>query len=146
MQGPRLSIKAIIICDGRILTMKGKDRDGDYYLLPGGGQHAGESVHEALQRECREEIRTGVVIHELRFIRDYIGRNHEYAAEEGNVHQVELMFRCSLPEGARPAVGAVPDENQTAVEWLPLDRLASHRLYPRSLRTALADIGAPGPI
>ena len=146
MQSPRLSVKAIIIRDGRILTMRGNDPWGDYYLLPGGGQHHGESVPEALQRECLEEIGTTVQIHELRFVREYIGRNHEYAAEDGDLHQVELMFVCSLPEGAQPAVGSSPDVNQTAVEWLPLERIAELRLYPRSLASAFADLGAAGPL
>jgi len=146
MQSPRLSVKAIIIRDGHILTMRGHDPWGDYYLLPGGGQHHGESVHEALQRECLEEIGTGVVVHDLRLVREYIGRNHEFAAEDGHLHQVELMFVCSLPEGAEPRMGSSPDVNQTSVEWLPLERLGEYRLYPRTLRPVLADLQANGPL
>jgi 8-oxo-dGTP diphosphatase len=142
MVGPRLSIKAVIIRDGHILAMKGHDPWGDYYLLPGGGQRHGESVPEALQRECLEEIGTTVVIHDLRLVREYIARNHEFAAEEGDAHQVELIFDCTLPEGARPVMGSTPDVNQVSVEWLPVDRIQEYRLYPQSLRAVLVDLSA----
>jgi len=140
MQGPRLSVKAIIIRDGMILTMHGVDDWGDYYLLPGGGQNRGETAHEALQRECLEEIGTGVVVHELRLVREYVAAHHEFAAAEPGLHQVELMFRCSLPEGARPRVGSSPDVNQVSVQWLELRRLQEYRLYPRSLRSVFQDL------
>ena len=86
----RNSAKAIIIQNNRLLAIRGKDPWGDYYLLPGGGQRAGETILEALQRECLEEIGTTVVTHDLRLVREYIGRNHEFAEYAGDVHQVEL--------------------------------------------------------
>ena len=73
----RNSIKAIIIRDEQSLVTRATDDLGDYYLLPGGGQEPGESMTEALQRECLEKIGTKVVVHDLRVVRDYIGKNHE---------------------------------------------------------------------
>src|SRR4051794_29963269 len=83
---------------------------------------------ETLQRECLEEIGTRVEISELRFIREYIGSKHEFAEKDGNVHQIEFMFECVLPEGAVPSVGHVPDSTQTGVVWLELAKLDSYRL------------------
>lgn len=136
----RNSIKAIIIRDHRILTIKGTDPFGDYYLLPGGGQNPAETIHEALHRECQEEINCNVIIHDLRIIREYIGKNHEFKEFDHDVHQIEFMFRCSLPENAEPRVGNMPDVNQNSVEWLDLKDLTKYRLYPQSLRDVFVNI------
>jgi 8-oxo-dGTP diphosphatase len=131
----RLSIKAIIIQDGHLLAIRQLDALGEWYTLPGGGQHALETIPDALRRECLEEIGSDVAVGRLRFIRDYIGRNHEFAAEDGDMHQVELMFECRLL--SEPCVGDVPDTFQTGIEWLDLSRLADYRLYPSTLRGLL---------
>ena len=51
----RVSAKAIIIRKGKLLLLRARDRAGIYYLLPGGGQNNGETLHEALVREFLEE-------------------------------------------------------------------------------------------
>lgn len=78
--GPvRNSAKALIIRENQLLCTKNKDQWGVFYLLPGGGQEPGENLPDTLRRECREEIGAGIVIGELRYIREYIGKNHEFA-------------------------------------------------------------------
>ena len=106
-------------------------------LLPGGGQEHGESLHDALRRECLEEIGTGVEIQELLFVRDYIGRNHEFAEFQSDEHQLEIMFRCALADGAAPMAGVAPDIHQVSSEWLDLTASEAARLYPRALLTFL---------
>lgn len=141
---PRLSVKAVILRDGRLLTTRNVDQEGVFYLLPGGGQELGESLPEALRRECREEIGVAVEVGDLLFVRDYIGRNHEFAEVDADFHQVELMFACTLPDDQIPRTGAQPDARQaqiwrqTGVEWLEVARLGEYRLYPRALAPALA--------
>jgi 8-oxo-dGTP diphosphatase len=131
----RLSVKAIIVQGGRLLAVRNRDELGDWYLLPGGGQEVGETVDAALRRECIEEIGCEVRRGRLRYIRDYIGRNHEFAATDADSHQVELMFECDI--AADPVVGTRPDVNQTGVEWLPLASLGAYRLYPSALCTLI---------
>ncbi|WP_328824259.1 NUDIX hydrolase [Metabacillus schmidteae] len=48
----RNSSKAIIMnSDGdKILLTKNRDREGFFYLCPGGGQEHGETLHEALKK------------------------------------------------------------------------------------------------
>lgn len=133
----RVSVKAVIISGGRVLLVRNGDEQGDWYMLPGGGQSHGETLDQALQRECREEIGTGVVMGRLLFIRDYIGGHHQFSRNDSNVHQLELMFRCRLPVGAKPAVGPAPDPYQNGVAWLPVRDLERHRLYPSPLRVLL---------
>ena len=146
MQPIRNSAKAVIIRDGHLLLTVNKDDDGVFYQLPGGGQHVGEPLAEALRRECREEIGVDVIVGDLRYVREYIARHHEFAATDGDVHQIEYMFACRLPEGAEPADGHEPDSMQVGVEWVPLERLGATRLYPAALIPLLASACADGPV
>ncbi len=137
MKPIRNGAKAIIIEDGKLLAIKLADGRGYWYALPGGGQEPGEALTEALRRECMEEIGAEIVICDLRFVRDYIGNNHEFAFSDSETHAVEMMFLCRLAKGADPRPGAVPDTGQVGLEWLELDTLDSYRLYPLGLRALI---------
>jgi ADP-ribose pyrophosphatase YjhB (NUDIX family) len=129
----RNSAKAIIIRDGRLLVIRNIDTDGDFHILPGGGQRFGETLGEALKRECLEEAGASVRVGRLRLVREYIGKNHEFASDDGEAHQLEFMFECELVDDYSPREGHLPDQYQTGVTWLPLDELEKHRLYPKVL-------------
>jgi 8-oxo-dGTP pyrophosphatase MutT (NUDIX family) len=142
----RNSAKAIIIRDGHLLATRHVDADGDWYLLPGGGQEPGETLVEAVRRECREETGALIEVCDLKLVREYIGRNHEFAEEDADAHQVEFMFECRLRGSSyQPALGGTPDISQIGVVWLPLPDLTSSRLYPSVLRTLLASGVPDGP-
>ncbi len=135
----RVSAKAILVRDGKLLLMRGKDRSGAYYLLPGGGQRAGETLREALTRECAEE--TGILVRpgRVRYVRDYIARNHEFAEWDRDFHQVEVMFVCTFVRRlGRPRE---PDASQTGFRWLPLGRLRAARFYPAVLKGLISGDG-----
>lgn len=145
----RVSAKALILHEGRLLATSNRDRYGDFLLLPGGGQHPLESLHEALARECEEELGPGIGLEvgDLALVREYIGRNHEFAEEDGDVHQTEMMFLCRLAHPERAVGGAEGDVHQTGVVWIPLDEVARHRIYPSVLRERLGPEGlSPGPV
>lgn len=129
----RNSAKAIIIQNGQLLAIRNRDAQGDFYILPGGGQEHRETLHEALHRECHEEIGVDIVIGPLRFVREYIGAHHEFAEHDGEVHQIEFMFNCDLKEGQIPANGPLLDTYQVGISWLPVAQLEQYRLYPAVL-------------
>lgn len=140
-----MAVKAVVIRDGRLLTIKSKDRVGDgqfYHSLPGGGQRPGETLHEALRRECLEEVGVSVEVGPLLYVREYIGLNHEYADLDRDFHQVEMIFACSLPQDVEPVLTKAADERQVAVAWIPLDELEAYRFRPRALQSLLR---LPGP-
>ena len=130
----RNSAKAIIIKKGRILLTKNKDDEGIFYLLPGGGQEPGETITDALIRECKEEISAEIIIGDIVFIRDYIGKNHEFAVWDGNTHQIEYMFCCQVKPGYEVKNGFNPDNAQIGVEWIDISRLKEYRIYPSVLK------------
>lgn len=135
----RISVKGLIIESGRILLPLHRDDAGLYYILPGGGQEPGESLPDALVRECREELGVDVTVGELVGARDYIGAHHEFAATD-DAHQVELMFRCTFV-GGTPGTGTAVDNRQIGAEWIELAALARVRFYPKRLADVLVARG-----
>jgi len=149
MDGQRFrnSIKAVIIRDGQVLLTVNEDPWGEFLLLPGGGQDFGETMVQALQRECAEELGCEIIVGDLLGIREYIGAHHEFAEVDSAMHQVEIMFQCDLPLGCEPRYGDLADDEgywaQTGVAWVPLDELARHRIYPSVLREWLPTLPEP---
>ena len=127
MNSIRNSAKAIIIADECLLTIKNQDEEGFWYILPA-----------RCQRECREELSVDINVGDLVCMREYIGRNHEFA-HDVDVHQIEFMFACSIHDGAQVGTGEQPDQWQVGYEWIPLDQLEDYRFYPKTLRRLLAD-------
>ncbi|MEK3705992.1 NUDIX domain-containing protein [Paenibacillus sp. FSL R7-0198] len=134
MKPIRNSAKAVIVQDGRLLVIRLEDQYGTAYVFPGGGQEKGEELKDAVVRECLEEIGQAVNVGELLHIREYIGKNHEFAEWDADIHQVEFYFACSLidPE-ATVFEGSNPDDHQVAVEWIALEELSQIRLYPKTI-------------
>lgn len=132
----RNAVKAIIIEDNKILTMKAKDSLGIFYLLPGGGQNFNETMIQALKRECLEEIGCHVEVLNLQLIREYIGKNHEFP-EDKDTHQIEYMFKCKIRDNETPKVGNNPDSTQIGIEWLEINKIKDYRLYPQQLRQVI---------
>lgn len=142
---PRLrnSVKALIRRQGAILLIRKQDfSDGEiYYLLPGGGQEGGETFTDALRREVREETGLEIRIGDLVLIREYIGRNHEYAQRHAEVHQIEFVFECEPLSVKTDLQGTHPDHGQIGIEWVDLTILPTINLYPKMLLTALDSEG-----
>jgi 8-oxo-dGTP diphosphatase len=128
----RYAAKALIIEEDRLLCLRKRGDIGVYYVLPGGGQEPGELLPETLTRECLEELGAHVEAGPLRFVQEYIGRNHVFKQVHGGMHFVNLYFECRLLERplSRPLT---PDQGQEALEWLGLDQLSEAAFFPRIL-------------
>ncbi|RAP77499.1 NUDIX domain-containing protein [Paenibacillus montanisoli] len=133
MKPIRNSAKAVIIENNRLLLTKNKDDQGFYYLFPGGGQEKWEVLSEAAARECLEEIGCVVEVGDLISVREYIGKNHEFAKWDYAAHQVEFYFECRILSRSDEFQGSNPDPDQIGVEWIQIDRLHEKRIYPRKL-------------
>ena len=53
---PRIRVSAVLRRENRILLVRQEKPGREYWLLPGGGVNAGESLVDALRRELAEEI------------------------------------------------------------------------------------------
>jgi ADP-ribose pyrophosphatase YjhB (NUDIX family) len=130
MRPIRTAARALVILGGRLLTIKMRDGSGVFYILPGGGQRHGETLETSLRRECLEEIGTEVEVGPLLYVREYIGKNHEFARSHRGFHQVEHVFQCRLPDPEGIGPGCEHDKKQVGVEWIPLENLPRCRLLP----------------
>lgn len=129
----RNAAKALIIKDNRLLVIK-NENNSVYYTLPGGGQNHNETLAEALERECLEEVGARVNVLETAFISEFIADNHNNKKMKG-FHQVDIFFNCQLVDGPDMTLASETDETQTGYEWIDIDQLEDATLFPMSLRS-----------
>ena len=140
LRQPRISGRALIVGDARVLVSCYEDADGPWYVLPGGGQRSGETLRACVVREVKEETCADVTVGRLRWVREFVLANHEDSRIDPGFHQVELIFECQLIQGAGIAMGKDHDAGQTGLHWFPIDELLGVRFYPRKVAAILAGI------
>ncbi len=144
---PEIRNTAKAICyngAGAILMLKKAYEDGTiFFTLPGGSQEPGESLEEALIRECEEEIGTAVIPGKLQYIHEYI--KHSRTPGKNPRHKVEFGFSCTLPDRYVPQMGYNPDPHQTEVLWLPSKQLLTASFIPARLPQCL-EAGKASPL
>jgi ADP-ribose pyrophosphatase YjhB (NUDIX family) len=93
---PVLGVGAVVVSDGKALLVKRahEPRKGEW-SLPGGGVEVGESLHDALRREIREE--TGLAVHVGPVI-EVFDRVH-YEAGRVRYHFVIVDYLCTCVGG-----------------------------------------------
>lgn len=103
----RFSVHAVIHFRGQVLLIKqtyGDKRWG----LPGGGVEPGETIHEAIKRECKEELGIDIIIEALTGM--YYHKS--FNAQVG-------IFRCIIPAGAEIRLS----EEHSEYKWFTVDEL-----------------------
>lgn len=130
----RSAARAIIICDGALLATKMRDHRGVYYILPGGGQLPGETLEKTVQRECLEEVGIPVKVVRLLYVREYIGKNHNFSKRHAAFHQLEHVFLCEIDDPKQACPGKEIDNHQIGVSWLAINALANIRFYPEAIK------------
>lgn len=130
----RNSAKAIIVQDGRVLLLQ-KQHAGSvaFTVFPGGGQEPGETLPEALKRECIEEIGARVEVGELLFVREYRSWEHEFHNPEKLHHQMDFFFLCTLEAPLDLGLVDNPDPGQIGVIWVAVEDLEAANFYPKAL-------------
>lgn len=127
----RISTRAVIEQDGRILLIECQDGDLLHYNLPGGGVDAGESLHEALRREVLEETCAEVdEIRRLLLVYEYVPRPPVYLYS--NEPAIAMVFQCTIRNGSEPSMPPNPDKFQIGVRWVALEDVCEPSEAPRA--------------
>lgn len=132
----RNSAKALVIRDGKMLALKLRDADGEFFILPGGGQNGEELLTDAVCREVAEEAGIRVACRELLFVIEGL-RGERF-------HRVDLVFACDYL-GDLSDAQLHADTNQIGVAWLDIAALNRQPLYPSRLRRQIMNYYAGKP-
>ena len=138
MTGPRISARGLVIQEDKLLVSCYTDRDGLWYVVPGGGQRRGETLEACVQREMKEEANANVSVGRLRWVREFISSSHPDSNIDPSFHQVEVFFECELTTGTEVSLGPTPDPGQHGLAWLPIPNLRDVRFFPRMAAQILA--------
>jgi ADP-ribose pyrophosphatase YjhB (NUDIX family) len=132
----RNAARALIVRQNKILLLRkeGGDR-GERFTLPGGAQDPGETLKEALNRECMEEIGTTVDIGDLIHVADFFKLRETQPPTRR--HVVEFLFQCTIHDNYSPRNGDRPDKHQVEVVWAELASVAQLPLSPQYLSTCI---------
>eukprot|EP01104_Vermistella_antarctica_P019679 TRINITY_DN784_c0_g2_i5.p1 TRINITY_DN784_c0_g2~~TRINITY_DN784_c0_g2_i5.p1 ORF type:complete len:169 (+),score=17.46 TRINITY_DN784_c0_g2_i5:91-597(+) len=119
--------------DCELLLIKTKKGDREGYTLPGGGQDPGESMQEAVIRECMEEVGADVTV--VRLLCVYERKSPPNSASAMWSHKVNFAFLCRLVDeaGYVPCYGSEPDLHQVGVVWVPVKDVPDIKMSQSSL-------------
>lgn len=143
MTGPRRlrpAARAVVVHDQRILVTRNRtsgDTRPDWYVLPGGGQHPGETLTATLVREVREETGVEVRPGALLWLRELIPgvRGDAPLGLDPDEHLLECVFDAEFVVDHGDAHEA--DPYQQGIAWVTPDYLSRIRFYPSALVPAL---------
>jgi 8-oxo-dGTP diphosphatase len=106
----RLSVHAVITnTSNEVLLLKATYND-EAWGLPGGALEPGETIHEALVRECAEELgcRSEIL---------YLSGVYSHATVQSHA----FVFRCALPDDAELHLSS----EHSAFRYVPVDELSA---------------------
>ena len=126
----RVSAKALVFKDECMLAIRLRDKDGEFFIMPGGGQHPGELLPAAVEREVEEETGIKVQAKDAVFIIE--------GAEGEQHHRVDIVYQCDYI-GSDNSMSH-PDTNQVGYDWLRIETLNHAPLYPSKLRRPIMNL------
>ena len=135
----RNSAKAIVVHEGKILVNRCISKFGEYYALPGGGQHTGEMLNETVRREVLEETGYTVVPMRLSGIYERISESRH----DANSHKIYFIFLCRLANEAQKTPTET-DRFQIGCEWVDLRQIQRRNLFPCAIRDNISGLVGRG--
>jgi 8-oxo-dGTP diphosphatase len=119
-QRPYLAVSAAIIRNGKVLLVRrARNPALNLYTLPGGAVEAGETLHQAVTREVREETSLTIEPIALAGHREVIMRDAQGRVER---HFVIMSFAARWLAGE-----PVLNEELDDARWLALEELSALR-------------------
>lgn len=114
----RVRVALLILKDNKILLIKHRKGNREYWLVPGGGIEVGETVNIALRREMLEETGLNVRVGNFVFSCETIGNNR---------HILHMFFEGKIV-GGELKIGN--ESNLVALSFISLDNINNIVLHP----------------
>ncbi len=122
---PSVGVGGVVVHEGRVLLIRrGKEPLYGRWVVPGGTVELGESLHEALVREMREE--TGLEVEPLELLTAFDRIERE--GERVRYHYVIVDYLCRLRSGEARAASDALD-----VAWAKPEELERYDLPAKAL-------------
>lgn len=128
----------IVIKDTDVLLMWRKNNK-EYYVFPGGGVEANETIEEAVIREIYEESTLTVKIEKLLYHLTYFNSDKTEESEQ-------FFYKCSyvsgepkLQKGSNEYRENAKGEDLYTPLWVPLHTITQLTLYPMTIRNWLIE-------
>ncbi|MFI5286151.1 MAG: NUDIX domain-containing protein [Candidatus Dormibacteria bacterium] len=118
----RLRVGVLVWREGEVLLVRHEKGGRSYWLVPGGGVDAGETMVAAATRELLEETGYAVEIGRLLLLCEAID------PKPGGRHIVNAVYAGTVRAGTLE-VGA-DDKSLREAKWQPLQALAELEMYP----------------
>lgn len=117
---PTTRISVVVVEDDKILLVKHRKGDREYWVLPGGRLEYGETFFECAMREVLEETGLEVAVDKIVFLSEAI-------APDRSRHIVNVYLTANVTGG----ILKVGEEDVlAAVDFVSLKELESQTLYP----------------
>jgi len=127
-------VRAVIIENEKVLTIKRTKPEVEYWVIPGGGVKENETNEEALRREAKEEL--GVEVEIKNLLLKIISQKKETFGHE------EYFYACEIKSGELGS-GVGPEFSNPryvgthTIEWLEIKDLDKYDLQPLDIKNLL---------
>jgi 8-oxo-dGTP diphosphatase len=129
---PEVGVGAVAVHDGAVLLVRrGRGPAAGEWSVPGGHVEMGETLHEAVVREVREETGLEVVVDR------FLGWVERMGEEDHPFHFVILDFAVTVLD---PAQAPVAGDDAAEVAWVPTGEVSDLRLV-QGVYEFLAEFG-----
>jgi len=118
----------IVIKDNKVLVVKSRYGDEEFYLFPGGGVEFGETLKDAAIRETLEETGYHVRIIKPVYINEYID------ARDKSRRVLNIFFLARLLNKKRLKI---KDKKIKEVKWVSIDKIKEIDLKPEKIKKRL---------
>ena len=133
----RTQARALIVHDGNLALVRVRKNGLERWVLPGGGQDAGEALTTTVRRECLEELGIHVDVGELCLVREFVPHNHDLSLMPYSVQCIDFLFRCTPIGATELHLGTQPDNEAIEARWVSVATALTLPLYPDALRAWL---------
>lgn len=126
----RLRCAGIYMENEKILLVKHRKKNREYYLLPGGGREENETLLQALEREWKEELNLDIEAGDILFLGESFSSNKD--KHNRNVTQVVFAIKNISGE-----IKVEQDNTLFAYEWIDVSKLREISLFPNAVEQIL---------